>query len=150
MIPTANAQRMWSSHLRWALLFYYNSYQMNSNKNADAVTYCKPVVWNNGNARLTPVLINGKPHFVADEVCKLLGLTSPTVSVKKLDGNEKLLRSIFWAGQKRLVNLVNESGLCHLVFCSRKPQAIAIRKWIISEVLPMLRKTILSVKPSNK
>lgn len=123
---------------------------MLTNKNADAVTYCKPVVWNNGNARLTPVLINGKPHFVADEVCKLLGLTSTTVSVKKLDGDEKLLCSIFWAGQKRLVNLVNESGLCHLVFCSRKPQAIAIRKWIISEVLPTLRKTILSVKPSNK
>lgn len=31
--PTANAQRMWSSHLRWALLFYHNSYYMNSNKN---------------------------------------------------------------------------------------------------------------------
>lgn len=31
-LSATNAQRMWSSHLQWALL-YHNSYIMNSNKN---------------------------------------------------------------------------------------------------------------------
>ncbi|MCW0509496.1 hypothetical protein [Riemerella anatipestifer] len=34
---TANAQRMWNAHLRWALLFYHNSYFMHSNKNQQVV-----------------------------------------------------------------------------------------------------------------
>lgn len=37
--------------------------------------------------------------------------------------------------------IVNESGLYHLIFQSRKPEAKAFRKWVTSEVLPELRRT---------
>lgn len=114
---------------------------MTTNKNADAVTYCKPVVWNDSDITLSPVLINNNPYFIAVEVCKLLDLSNPTKSLNGLDEDEKLTCPIVRAGQQRVVNLVNESGLYHLIFLSRKPQAAAIRKWVTSEVLPALRRT---------
>lgn len=36
---------------------------------------------------------------------------------------------------------VNESGLYHLIFKSRKPEAKTFRKWVTNEVLPRLRKS---------
>ncbi len=54
-------------------------------------------------------------------------------------------------GQKRKVNLVNESGLYNLIFQSRKPEAKAFRKWVTSEVLPSIRKTgSYELKPKRK
>lgn len=114
---------------------------MTTNKNADAVTYCEPVVWNDSDITLSPVLINNNPYFIAVEVCKLLDLSNPTKSLNGLDEDEKLTYPIVRAGQQRVVNLVNESGFYHLIFLSRKPQAAAIRKWVTSEVLPALRRT---------
>ncbi len=38
------------------------------------------------------------------------------------------------------MNVVNESGLYLLAFNSKKPEAVAFRKWVTSEVLPSLRK----------
>ncbi|HAW63845.1 MAG TPA: hypothetical protein DCW71_00730 [Alistipes sp.] len=110
-------------------------------KSEKAVLCCEPVVWNDSNIRLTPVLINSEPYFVAVEVCKLLDLSNPTDRLKSLDDDEKLIYPIDRAGQQRLVNLVNESGFYHLIFLSRKPQAAAIRKWVTSDVLPALRRT---------
>lgn len=114
---------------------------MTTNKNADAVTYCEPVVWNDSDITLSPVVINNNPYFIAVEVCKLLDLSNPTKSLNGLDEDEKLTYPIVRAGQQRVVNLVNESGFYHLIFLSRKPQAAAIRKWVTSEVLPALRRT---------
>ena len=110
-------------------------------KSEKAVLCCEPVVWNDSNIRLTPVLINSEPYFVAVEVCKLLDLSNPTDRLKSFDDDEKLIYPIDRAGQQRLVNLVNESGFYHLIFLSRKPQAAAIRKWVTSDVLPALRRT---------
>lgn len=114
---------------------------MQTQKNADAVTYCEPVVWNDSDITLSPVVINNNPYFIAVEVCKLLDLSNPTDRLKSLDDDEKLTYPIDRAGQQRVVNLVNESGFYHLIFLSRKPQAAAIRKWVTSEVLPALRRT---------
>ena len=86
-------------------------------KSEKAVLSCEPVVWNDSNIRLTPVLINSEPYFVAVEVCKLLDLSNPTDRLKSLDDDEKLIYPIDRAGQQRLVNLVNESGFYHLIFC---------------------------------
>jgi hypothetical protein len=36
---------------------------------------------------------------------------------------------------------VNESGLYHLIFTSRKDSAIEFRKWVTRDVLPALRRT---------
>ncbi len=39
------------------------------------------------------------------------------------------------------MNVVSESGLYHLTFTSRKPQAKAFRRWVTGTVLPSIRQT---------
>lgn len=86
-------------------------------------------------------LVNEEPWFVAKDVCDALGLTEVSNTLLRLDDDEKLIRTLFASGQKRQMWLVNESGLYNLIFQSRKVEAKSFRKWVTSEVLPMLRKT---------
>lgn len=44
-------------------------------------------------------------------------------------------------GGKQQFTAANESGLYHLIFQSRKPEAKKFRKWVTAEVLPSIRKT---------
>ena len=49
------------------------------------------------------------------------------------------------------ITVVNESGLYHLIFLSRKPEAKAFRKWVTNEVLPSIRRTGgYSVRPAQR
>jgi prophage antirepressor-like protein len=89
----------------------------------------------------TTIEIDGEPWFVATDVCKVLGLTSTTEALRGLDEDEKLTSSILRAGQKRAVNLINESGLYSLIFKSRKESAKAFKRWVTKEVIPSIRRT---------
>jgi prophage antirepressor-like protein len=110
-------------------------------KNEKAVTYCTALNFNASDKQLSPVLINNMPYFVAVEVCEILDLKNPTVSIRALEDDEKLTYELLRSGQIREVNLVNESGLYSLIFRSNKPEAKLFRKWVTSEVLPTLRRT---------
>ena len=88
-----------------------------------------------GNVRA--VVKDGEPWFIASDVCESLGLSNPTVSVNRLDADE---RSKFNLGRQGEVNTVNEYGLYNLVLGSRKPEAKAFKRWITHEVIPMIRK----------
>jgi|GEM_PF-733342 len=134
--PTANAQRMWSSHLRWALLFYHNSYYMNSNKNEVGNLLPKVFTFNASNQQVRTVLIDNQPYFVAKDVCDTLGHTNPSVAIQMLEEDERAKKSL---GRQGETWLVNESGLYNLIFRSNKPEAKAFRKWVTSEVLPSIR-----------
>lgn len=105
------------------------------------MVYCEPIKNDDMGLCLSPVLINKEPHFVAVEVCEALDLSNATDRLKALDDDEKLTYVLDRAGQKRMVNLVNESGFYHLIFISRKAEARVIRKWVTNEVLPAIRKT---------
>jgi prophage antirepressor-like protein len=79
-------------------------------------------------------------------VCNVLGLTNPTKALYGLDDDEKMNLTIGKGhsrgrGGAQFQNLVNESGLYSLIFQSRKPEAHAFRKWVTSELLPVVRKT---------
>lgn len=82
---------------------------------------------------------DGAPWFVAQDVCTVLGLGAE--QTRRLDDDEKGLRSVQTPGGEQMMMAVNESGLYVLVLGSRKPQARAFKKWVTSEVLPALRKT---------
>ncbi len=82
---------------------------------------------------------DGGPWFVAQDVCTVLGLGAE--QTRRLDDDEKGLRSVQTPGGEQMMMAVNESGLYVLVLGSRKPQARAFKKWVTSEVLPALRKT---------
>ncbi|NPA64475.1 MAG: phage antirepressor Ant [Epsilonproteobacteria bacterium] len=82
----------------------------------------------------------GEPWFVAKDVCSVLGLDNVTKALLKLDEDEKGLKKIQTPGGEQEVNVINESGLYTLILRSNKPQAKRFRKWVTSEVLPMIRK----------
>ena len=86
-------------------------------------------------------IINGEPWFIAKDVCCALGLQDVSMTVKRLDDDEKLIQTLFVSGQGRETWTVNESGLYGLIFQSRKPEARAFRKWVTNVVLPSIRRT---------
>ena len=108
------------------------------------------------------VLLEGKPFFVAKDVCDVLGLTNVTEALRPLDEDEKLTRKFFvsgrdltseklTSGQRRNIYLISESGLYALILRSNKPYARTFRKWITSEVIPtILKKGFYSMNSKNK
>lgn len=84
---------------------------------------------------------NNTAWFVAQDVCDVLTIENNRDAMSKLDEDEKLMSALTTSGQKRQMWTVNESGLYHLIFISRKPEAKKFRKWVTSEVLPALHRT---------
>lgn len=84
--------------------------------------------------------LNGEPWFVAADVCKALELGNPSMTVERLDDDEKGISTIDTLGGKQRMAIINEPGLYSLVLSSRKPEAKAFKRWITHEVLPNIRK----------
>ena len=84
--------------------------------------------------------LNGEPWFVAADVCKALELGNPSMTVERLDDDEKGISTIDTLGGKQRMAIINEPGLYSLVITSRKPEAKAFKRWIIHEVIPAIRK----------
>lgn len=78
------------------------------------------------------------PWFVAADLCRVLGIANPSVSVASLDGDE---RAKFNLGRQGETNIVSEPGFYKLVMRSRKPEAKAFQRWVTHEVLPAIRRT---------
>lgn len=97
--------------------------------------------FNASNQQVRTITIDSEPYFVAKDVCDILSLSDVSMAVSRLDDDEKLTQALLVSGQKRQMWCVNESGLYHLIFQSRKPEAKAFRKWVTAEVLPTLRRT---------
>lgn len=82
------------------------------------------------------------PWFVAADVCRVLEIGNTTEAIRSLEDFEKMTLSNpeGRAGNgAQSYNLISESGLYALIFKSRKPQAVAFRLWVTSEVLPAIR-----------
>lgn len=117
----------------------------------------------NGQGQVRTVVRDGEPWFVAKDICDILDISNHRDAVANLDDDEKTVIRLWWNGNSTTcvntvgstdgiisdvrttgnpnVNIVNESGLYALVFKSRKSEAKAFRKWVASEVLPVIRKT---------
>lgn len=86
--------------------------------------------------------INNEPWFVGIDVAKCLGYANPKNAVPKhVIEEDKLSTQIEYAGQKRDVTIINESGLYALIFGSKLDSAKKFKHWVTSEVLPTIRKT---------
>ena len=84
---------------------------------------------------------DGTQWFVGVDVAKILGFKQANDMTKRLDEDEKgRTISPTLRGNQR-VQIINESGLYHAIFISRKKEAKAFRRWVTSEVLPAIRKT---------
>lgn len=91
----------------------------------------------------------GEPWFVASDVCAAMEIA--TTQTRRLDDDEKGLRSMQTPGGPQEVMVVNEPGLYSLVLGSRKPQAREFKRWITHDVIPSIRKTgSYSVTPDDE
>lgn len=94
------------------------------------------------NVSVRTKVIAGEPWFVGKDVCNLLGIVNHKDSLSRLDDDER--RGVGIAGPlggNQQVTCINESGLHHLIFISRKPEAKAIRRRVTGTVLPSIRRT---------
>lgn len=87
------------------------------------------------------VEIDSEPWFVGNDVSMILGYSNYRNAVAKhVDDEDKLRTQIEYAGQKREVTVINESGLYSLILSSKLPTAKKFKRWVTSVVLPSIRK----------
>ena len=99
-------------------------------------------IFNFEEEEVTVQLINDEPWFVGNDVSRTLGYSNYRNAVSMhVDEEDKLRTQIEYAGQKREVTLINESGLYNLIFNSKLESAKRFKRWVMSEVLPTIRKT---------
>jgi prophage antirepressor-like protein len=84
---------------------------------------------------------DGQPWFILSDVCRVLGLGTPSRVAERLDPDEKGMRQIHTPGGPQDMTIINESGLYAVILRSDKPEAKPFRKWVTAEVLPTIRAT---------
>ncbi len=88
------------------------------------------------------VTIDKEPWFVGKDVATALGYANPKNAVPThVSEEDKLSTQIEYAGQRREVTVINESGLYALIFGSKLESAKRFKRWVTNEVLPAIRKT---------
>jgi anti-repressor protein len=87
------------------------------------------------------IVIDGEPWFVLSDVCQVLGIRNGRDVAARLADDQKGVAPIDTLGGVQNLTIVNESGFYEVVIRSDKPQAVAFRRWVTSEVLPSIRRT---------
>jgi len=103
------------------------------------VTNVTPFLFRDHEIRTTS--IEGEFFFVGKDICKALSLLDHNRTLLRLDDDERRGCAIVTPSGTQQMVVINESGLYHLIFKSRKQEAKDFRKWVTSEVLPALRRT---------
>lgn len=114
-----------------------------SNRKIAALTSATGIEVYNFSQEKAPIrvrVINNVPWFVAKDVCAVLEIAKHRDAMSRLDDDERGSALMDTPGGSQAMAIVNESGLYHLIFQSRKPEARKFRKWVTSEVLPSIRK----------
>lgn len=90
--------------------------------------------------QIRTVTINNEPYFVGKDVAEALGYVNSKNAVPKhVSDEDKLSTQIEYAGQRRTVTVINESGLYALIFGSKLESAKRFKHWVTSEILPSIR-----------
>ena len=88
--------------------------------------------------------VNNEPWFVGKDVAVVLGYAKPENAISAhVDIEDKTSTLIQGSGSnyKSKTTIINESGLYSLILSSKLPTAKAFKRWVTSEVLPIIRKT---------
>ena len=92
--------------------------------------------------KIRAIMIDGKAWFVGKDAAVMLGYKNPQKALRDhVDSKDKMVNKSFTLGQGSPPVLINESGLYSLVLDSKLEQAIEIRHWITSEVMPSIART---------
>lgn len=101
----------------------------------------QPQLFNFKGQQVRTLTINNEPYFVGNDVSTILGYSNyRNAVVNHVDDEDKQRTQIEYAGQKRSMMVINESGLYSLILGSKLPQAHEFKRWVTSEVLPAIRK----------
>lgn len=85
------------------------------------------------------ITIDNETYFVGKDVATALGYANPKNAVPThVSEEDKLSTQIEYAGQRREVTVINESGLYALIFGSKLESAKRFKHWVTSEVLPAI------------
>ncbi|WP_288867233.1 phage antirepressor [uncultured Sneathia sp.] len=82
-------------------------------------------------------IINNNIWFCLKDVCNILELSNSRVVAQRLEEDERRKLDLPRQGE---TYFVNESGLYTVILRSDKQEAKKFRKWVTSEVLPMIKK----------
>jgi prophage antirepressor-like protein len=93
------------------------------------------------NRAVRTAMDNGKPWFVAKDVCEAMGLDNHREAIANFPADEKGVISTDTLGGRQYLITVNEPGLYRLIFRSRKAEAEKFKTWVFNEVLPQIRST---------
>lgn len=85
--------------------------------------------------------IDGEPWFVLTDLCRVLDIANARNVAARLDDDQKGVRLLDTPGGRQNLTVVSEAGMYEVVLRSDKPEAVAFRRWITSDVLPTIRKT---------
>lgn len=93
-------------------------------------------------AQIRVVMLGGEPWFVLADLCRVLGLSNPTVVADRIDSDALSQTEVIDSmGRRQDATIVSESGMYEVVIRSDKPEAVKLRRWITGTVLPEIRKT---------
>ena len=103
------------------------------------------------NNQVRVIIIDGEPWFVASDVASILEYVKTDKMLQLVDEEDKQtinpqkldypkMEESFNSNTFR-VSLINEPGLYAVIFGSTKLEAKAFKRWVLSEVLPSIRKT---------
>lgn len=99
------------------------------------------VKFENNEMKVRVFNIDDEPWFVGNDVAKSLGYENYRMAVpRNVEECDKQSIQLGYAGQKRKITIINESGLYALIFGSRKLEAKKFKRWVTNEVLPSIRK----------
>lgn len=90
------------------------------------------------------LVINNEPWFIGKDVADVLGYKNQRDAISKhVDSEDKNTVAIHDGITRGNPNqtIINESGLYALIFGSKLESAQKFKRWVTSEVLPVLRKT---------
>jgi prophage antirepressor-like protein len=85
--------------------------------------------------------VDGQILFVGVDSCKVLDISDYIQAIERLDDDERGRYIVPTPGGPQQMLCITESGLYHLIFTSRKPEAKVFRRWVTGEVLPAIRQT---------
>lgn len=87
------------------------------------------------------IMVNDEPYFVGKDVADILGYADPNKAIAMhVDEDDKLNDKTASSLGQRGGWLINESGLYSLILSSKLPSAKRFKRWVTSEVLPVIRK----------
>jgi len=82
-----------------------------------------------------------EPLFMAQEIGDILNMTNIREQIRHIDSDWTRVRKTDTPGGARQMTFLTEPGLYYLIMRSNKPEAKLFQKWVVTEILPSIRKT---------